>query len=301
MEFVLHAADELINIKKLDNDEYEFTTEHNYLFYSGKSFLKNLQIDNLQHYIDYCEEKQLFKIDMVNDDFILTLPIPFTNKNELIRMGKPDLDETQKLKKELEKKDKQIKNLQLLNSIITKKHDIIVDSLDNYRIDDDEISKLNEIVNEQREEISKLNNDLTGEKATVIALNNDLIAEQCKVKINPPNLNPKFHTLRLDLNRVCNYKIMSIDGEKYGDFLFEHYNLNGDSWRNIIESLQNYLKWQIVSGHFINRASDGSEYTAYLTFIEVYPLPISNKITKKYTNIMYEYDGIKNIYKLYFK
>lgn len=85
-DFELNVDGNKINIKKLDTNEYEFTMEHDYLTYFGKSFLKELAFPKFQEYLQFYEEKEEIKFKKINNDFMLELPIPFQDKYEIVQL-----------------------------------------------------------------------------------------------------------------------------------------------------------------------------------------------------------------------
>ncbi len=96
--FKITTDEHSITIIKLDTDEYEFTSVHNYLEYYGKSYLKNLSfVMDFNGYLSVMQDK--IKIEQVDTNYIMIeLPIPFSDSFELMQLKKVDVDEFQSLK-----------------------------------------------------------------------------------------------------------------------------------------------------------------------------------------------------------
>ena len=96
--YTINIDNKIIQINKLDTNEYEFTMDYQYLQYYGKSFLKELKITKFQDYLKFCEQKEEFTLKEINEVFYLSIPIPFTDSNEIITLKKPELTESAEFK-----------------------------------------------------------------------------------------------------------------------------------------------------------------------------------------------------------
>lgn len=104
-----------INIKKLETDEFEFNLIINDNDYYGNSFLRDLQfINKFKEYIDFCGNN--IKCQKINGNYILELPIPFSDKYQLIDLIKIDYkQQIQELQNEVDNLDKLNNTLNELN------------------------------------------------------------------------------------------------------------------------------------------------------------------------------------------
>lgn len=86
-----------IIIRKLDTNEYEFSTTYNYLEYYGKSFLKSLSfITEFNNYLDSL--KNSIRIEFTDNKFItIQFPIPFSDNSELVQLKTVEIDEFGKI------------------------------------------------------------------------------------------------------------------------------------------------------------------------------------------------------------
>ncbi len=114
------VGEHIVRITKLDNDEYEFHTTHEYLEYWGKSFMKLFAfIDDISGLGEYAACYTI-DIDFFSDYIILAFPVPFTKKSELVRLNKPAIDKITELSIVVKKQECRIKNLeqqiQILNA-----------------------------------------------------------------------------------------------------------------------------------------------------------------------------------------
>jgi hypothetical protein len=101
----------IVHVAKLDDDEYEFRTTHEYLEYSGKSFIKLFAlIDNINGLVDYAESYKI-GMDFFEDHIMLTFPIPFSKKNELVKLNKPIIDEITEISVAIKRQERCIKEL----------------------------------------------------------------------------------------------------------------------------------------------------------------------------------------------
>jgi hypothetical protein len=113
MTFEIELDNLTINITKLDTGEYEFATTYQYLEYWGKSFIKSLSfVDNFQEYFDCPMTK--CSVDYFDKYIILTFPVPFSSKCELVQLNKPDINEIQELKILIKKQEEVIKDLKII-------------------------------------------------------------------------------------------------------------------------------------------------------------------------------------------
>ncbi len=88
---------QLIEFKKADADEYEFSAMIDHLDYYGKSFLKGLAfITDFKGYIKTFNTSMT--MEFPKDGYIMIrLPLPFSDKFELVELKEVETNETKKL------------------------------------------------------------------------------------------------------------------------------------------------------------------------------------------------------------
>ncbi len=95
--YKFYANNQLIEFKKLDTDEYEFSAIRDHLEYFGKSFLKGMTfITDFKNYI------RSFRRDIVVEfpgagRIMVRLPLPFSDQFELVELKEVETDEIKKL------------------------------------------------------------------------------------------------------------------------------------------------------------------------------------------------------------
>ncbi len=114
--YKIFANNQLVEIKKLDTNEYEFSAVRNHTEYFGKSYLKGLAfITDFKNYLK-ASSKQIEFLD--NEKCIMVqLPLPFSDKFELVELKKVESVEFKKLnvtiKKTTEYLEKEINSLKI--------------------------------------------------------------------------------------------------------------------------------------------------------------------------------------------
>jgi hypothetical protein len=87
-----------ISFTKLDTDEYVFSAEHNYMEYYGKSYLKSLAfVTDFNGYLSNMSNAIKIKHIDVSGSIMIELPIPFSDKLEIVSLKIVEVDEFKKL------------------------------------------------------------------------------------------------------------------------------------------------------------------------------------------------------------
>ncbi len=87
---VIAEDGKIIKIDLREGGEYEFSLVHDYLEYTGRSFLKNLEfVEEMQEYLD----SQRPQLKYSPDKIVVELPVPFSRKLEIVELAKPIINE----------------------------------------------------------------------------------------------------------------------------------------------------------------------------------------------------------------
>lgn len=114
--YKIYASNQLVEIKKLDTDEYEFSAVRDHIDYFGKSYLKGLAfITDFKNYLE-ASDKQIEFLPH-NKCIMVRLPLPFSDKFELVELKEVESDEFKKLsimiKRTTEHFEKEINSLKI--------------------------------------------------------------------------------------------------------------------------------------------------------------------------------------------
>lgn len=119
-----YTIDELEFTFTLEEDNnYKINTIKDDVKYEGNSFMKpvgELGLDKIEELLDYVEEKCCY--EMLDNNIMLTIPVPFSKDDIIVRLLKENISEVEILRREITKLkqknvqlEKRIDNLKILN------------------------------------------------------------------------------------------------------------------------------------------------------------------------------------------
>jgi hypothetical protein len=156
----IHVDEKIINIIKLETEEYEFKMIDEYVEYYGYSYLKNLKFPRFDKYLKYYEGIGEIKLSENDYGYTLEFPIPYHDEFEVVILKKKELSEVDELKITIKKNNEIIEKYEHEINLAWENVKIATDLYKNEKKENEKLIKTLEYVsNIKNEEIEQLKKD----------------------------------------------------------------------------------------------------------------------------------------------